>query len=171
MSGITTFGLFHTAVSSVSLLTGLYALVRHGEIRYASPSGRTYVWGTVAACVTGFFIVRHGGFSAAHALGILTLVTLLFAWIADRGAVDHGPRRCLAALAYTFTVFLHFVPGFNETLTRVPAGNPVLTGPDDPLLLAMVGVTFAVFVVIGALQARRLLRHRGPMPPQAAYQF
>lgn len=158
MSGITPFGLLHTAISLVSLLAGLYGLWRHGGIRYANRNGKIYVWGTVAACVTGFFIVRHGGFSQAHALGILTLVVLLFAWALDRRAADRGARRCIAALAYTATVFFHFIPGYNETLTRLPAGNPILSGPEDPALFALVGVTFLAFAVYGVLQARRLLR-------------
>jgi uncharacterized membrane protein len=164
MSGITPFGLFHTVVSLVSLIAGIYGLFRYGEIRYGSRNGATYVWGTVAACVTGFFIVRHGGFSQAHALGILTLLTLLVAWIADRGAADHGRRRAIAGLAYTATVFFHFIPGFNETLTRVPADDPFLSGPEDPVLFAMVGATFAVFAVFGVFQARRLLRNRRRNP-------
>lgn len=158
MSGITPFGVFHTAVSLVSLLAGLYGLWRHGDIRYASPNGKIYVFGTIATCVTGFFIVRHGGFSQAHALGIATLLVLLVAWMLDRGTAAHGLRRCLAALAYTATVFFHFIPGYNETLTRLPAGKPLLSGPEDPLLFALVGATFLVFAIYGVLQARRLLR-------------
>lgn len=168
MSGITPFGMFHTAVSLVSLIAGIYALARYGEIRYNTRHGVIFVWGTVAACITGFFIVRHGGFSQAHALGILTLVVLLFAWIADRGAADHGRRRAIAAAAYTTTVFFHFIPGFNETLTRVPAEDPFLSGPEDPVLFAMVGVTFAIFAIYGFFQARRLLHNqrRKTLPSQ-----
>ncbi len=157
MFGITPFGLFHTAISLVSLFAGLYGLWRHGGIRYASRNGRTYVWGTIASCVTGFFIVRHGGFSQAHALGIATLLVLALAWWADRGAAAHGVRRCVAGLAYTTTVFFHFIPGFTETLTRVPAGRPLLSGPEDPVLFALVGATFVLFALYAVFQARRLL--------------
>lgn len=163
MLGITTFGGFHTAVSLVSLFAGLYGLARYGEIRYANPGGRLYVLVTIVTCVTGFFIVRHGGFSEAHALGIATLVVLAAAWVADRGAPNRGTRRCVAALGYTLTVFFHFIPGFNETLTRIPVGAPLVSGPRDPVLLALVGVTFAVFVVIGAWQAWRLRGRATPV--------
>ena len=74
MLGITPFGLFHTLISLVSLFTGLYALLRFGRILDRQHSGQVYIWGTVGSCVTGFFIVRHGGFSQAHALGISTLL-------------------------------------------------------------------------------------------------
>ncbi|WP_202843430.1 hypothetical protein [Luteimonas saliphila] len=160
MFGITPFGLLHTLISCVSLGAGLYGLWRYGELSYRNRNGKLYVWGTVAACVTGFFIVRHGGFSQAHALGILTLGVLLAAWVADRGAADRGLRRCFAALAYTATVFFHFIPGFNETLVRLPPSKPIISGPEDPLLFVLVGVVLAIFLVIGLIQAKRLLRTR-----------
>lgn len=158
MLGITPFGMFHTVVSLVSLFAGLYSLLRFGEIRYARGSGKTYVLFTIVACVTGLFIFRHGGFNEAHVLSIVTLIVLAIAWKADRGAADRGGRRTIAALAYTLTVFFHFIPGFNETLVRIPVGAPFIEGPRDPKLMALVGGTFIVFAIFGAVQARRLLR-------------
>lgn len=158
MLGITPFGMFHTVVSLVSLFAGLYGLLRYGEIRYARGSGKTYVLVTIVTCVTGLFIFRHGGFNEAHVLSILTLIVLAVAWKADRGAADRGGRRAFAALAYTLTVFFHFIPGFNETLVRLPVGAPYIEGPRDPKLMALVGGAFVVFAIFGAVQARRLLR-------------
>jgi len=158
MLGITPFGMFHTLVSLVSLFSGLYGLLRFGEIRYGRGSGKTYVLFTIVACVTGLFIFRHGGFNEAHVLSIVTLIVLAIAWKADRGAADRGGRRTIAALAYTLTVFFHFIPGFNETLVRIPVGAPFIEGPRDPKLMALVGGTFIVFAIFGAVQARRLLR-------------
>lgn len=158
MLGITPFGMFHTVVSLVSLFAGLYGLLRYGEIRYARGSGKTYVLVTIVTCVTGLFIFRHGGFNEAHALSILTLIVLAIGWKADRGAADRGGRRTIAALAYTLTVFFHFIPGFNETLVRIPVGAPYIDGPRDPKLMALVGATFIIFAIFGAIQARRLLR-------------
>ncbi|HSX61758.1 MAG TPA: hypothetical protein VLF18_16320 [Tahibacter sp.] len=158
MLGITPFGMFHTLISLVSLSAGLYALLRRCELRADTTLGRVYVLFTIASCVTGFFIVRHGGFSQAHALGIVTLVVLLASWQIQRSAGANRLRRTLAALGFTTTVFFHFIPGFNETLTRVPAGNPLLTGPEDPKLFMLVGIAFAVFAVLGVFQVQRLYR-------------
>jgi uncharacterized membrane protein len=158
MLGITPFGLFHTLISLVSLSAGLYALVRYRELRAETTLGKIYVLCTIASCVTGFFIVRHGGFSKAHALGIVTLIVLLAAWQIQRSAGTNRLRRVLAALGFTATVFFHFIPGFNETLTRLPVGAPYLSGPDDPQLFVLVGIAFAVFALFGVFQARRLTR-------------
>jgi uncharacterized membrane protein len=158
MLGITPFGMFHTLISLVSLFAGLYALIRFRELRADGALGKVYVLFTIASCVTGFFIVRHGGFSKAHALGIVTLIVLLAAWQIQRTAGASRLRRTLAALGFTTTVFFHFIPGFNETLTRLPVGNPLLSGPDDPKLFQLVGVAFALFAVFGVMQVRRLYR-------------
>ena len=158
MLGITPFGLFHTLISLVSLFTGLYALLRFGRILDRQHSGQVYIWGTVGSCVTGFFIVRHGGFSQAHALGIATLLALAAGWWLGRNAKPGSLKQIASTLAYTLTVFFHFIPGFNETLVRVPVGDPVISGPEDPKLLALVGSTFLVFLVVMAIQVIRLRR-------------
>lgn len=160
MLGITPFGMLHTLVSLVSLFAGLYALARHRELSSRGALGVAYVAGTIGSCVTGFFIFRHGGVNEAHVLGAVTLVVLAIAWGAERGARPGSVRRIVAVLAYTLTLFFHFIPGLNETLVRVPVGNPVISGPDDPLLKTLVGGTFAIFLVIMALQALRIRRER-----------
>ena len=76
MLNITPFGWFHTAISLVSLFGGLYALLRHHDIRYATPLGKTYTWFTVATCLTSFFLMRTGKLSEAHGLTVLTLIVL-----------------------------------------------------------------------------------------------
>ena len=165
MLGITPFGLFHTLISLVSLFTGLYALLRFGRIQDRQHSGQVYLWGTVGSCVTGFFIVRHGGFSQAHALGIVTLLALWAGWWLGRNAKPGSWKQVASTLAYTLTVFFHFIPGFNETLVRVPVGNPWISGPEDPKLLALVSATFVVFLVVMAMQVTRIRRGAGQALP------
>lgn len=160
MLDITPFGWFHTAISLVSLFGGLYALLRHHDIRYATPLGRTYTWFTVATCLTSFFLMRTGGLSEAHGLTVLTLVVLAAAVLLGRNAALGSWRHVAASLAFTLTVYFHFIPGFTETLTRVPIGAPLVSGPQDPLLQKLVGGMFLVFFVGMAPQVRALRRGR-----------
>lgn len=160
MLGITPFGWFHTAISLVSLFGGLYGLLRYHEIRYATPLGKTYAWFTVATCLTSFFLMRTGRFSEAHGLTVLTLVVLAVAWLLGRTAIAGSWRHVASALAFTLTVYFHFIPGFTETLTRVPVGAPLVSGPQDPLLQALVGGAFLVFLIVMAVQVRTLRRGR-----------
>ena len=62
-------------------------------------------------------------------------------------------------------MFFHFIPGFNETLVRVPVGNPWISGPEDPKLLALVSATFLVFLVVMAVQVTRIRRGAGQALP------
>lgn len=158
MLNITPFGWFHTAISLVSLFGGLYALLRYHDIRYATPLGKTYTWFTVATCITSLFLMRTGKLSEAHGLTVLTLVVLAVALLLGRHAALGSWRHVAASLAFTLTVFFHFIPGFTETLTRVPIGAPLVSGPQDPLLQKLVGATFLVFLVGMILQVRALRR-------------
>jgi uncharacterized membrane protein len=167
MLNITPFGWFHTAISLVSLFGGLYALLRYHDIRHATPLGKTYTWFTVATCLTSFFLMRTGKLSEAHGLTVLTLIVLAVAVLLGRNAVLGSWRHVAASLAFTLTVYFHFIPGFTETLTRVPVGAPLVSGPQDPLLQKLVGATFLVFLVGMVLQVRALRRGRSHVPHPA----
>ena len=160
MLNITPFGWFHTAISLVSLFGGLYALLGHHDIRYATPLGKTYTWFTVATCLTSFFLMRTGKLSEAHGLTVLTLIVLAVAVLLGRNAVLGSWRHIASALAFTLTAYFHFIPGLTETLTRVPIGAPLVSGPQDPLLQKLAGGTFLAFLVGMVLQVRALRRGR-----------
>lgn len=160
MLGITPFGLLHTLISLISLIAGLAALVRVGELSSRGALGAAYVGGTIASCVTGLFIFRTGVFNEAHALSIVTLSVLAIAWFAERSARPGSLRRIVAVLSYTLTLFFHFIPTLNETLVRFPLGNPFITGPKDPQLLPLVGGTFVVFIIVMIVQVIRIRRER-----------
>lgn len=162
MFGITPFGMVHTAISLVSLFSGLYLLAKYREIAWVGRTGKVYVLFTIATCVTGLFIFRHGTFGPPHALSILTLVALLVAWLAERRAQPGSFARIVAVVGYTTTVFFHFIPAFTETATRVPEGAPLATGPEDPNLQAAIGAVFVVFLIFGAWQVLRIRRERRP---------
>jgi uncharacterized membrane protein len=161
MLGITPFGMVHTAISLLALAFGLSFLLRRRDIRWRDATGKVFVLGTAASALTGLFIFRHGGFNEAHALSLLTLATLVVGIVTERGAVAGSGRDALSTLAFSLAVFFHFIPGFNETLVRLPVDAPTITGPDDPKLMVLVGITFGVFLVIAGLQLRRLRRRRG----------
>jgi uncharacterized membrane protein len=169
MLGITEFGLFHTAISLLAVAAAVIALLRHHEIALASASGRAFVWLTVASCLTGLCIFRHGSFGPPHALAILTLIVLGVAALAERRRLFGGYARHVAAVGFLLSFFFHFIPGFTETLTRVPVGQPYVTGPEDPRLQALIGGAFVVYLIGAVWQVLRL-RRRGriaPMPSSA----
>jgi uncharacterized membrane protein len=156
MFGLTQLGLVHTAISLVAVAAGVVAFMRYGSISLRTSVGRVYVVMTVLTCLTGFGIFQHGGFGPPHAVGVLTLVVLAFAALVEKRAILGSVSRAVETVSYTATFFFHMIPAINETTTRLPPGAPLAAGPNDPLVLALVGVAFLLFVVGAAVQVLRL---------------
>ena len=81
----------------------------------------------------------------------LLVSTLLVLW----AGAPVGQTYALLARGAFGSVF-----ALTETLTRVPIGAPLVSGPQDPLLQKLVGATFLVFLVGMVLQVRALRRGR-----------
>ena len=163
MLGLTPLGTFHTAISLIALIAGFAALWRYKEISTKSVSGQWFVWGTVISCLTGFGIFQHGGFGNPHILAIVTLIVLGVAFAAERSGVFGRLSRYVATVSYSLTLFFHFIPGTVETLTRLPAGAPFLSNPDDPKAQPIIGAFFLVFLIGATLQVLRMRRARAQL--------
>lgn len=162
MLGLTALGLIHTAISLVALTAGAAALLRDKEISQRTSLGKVYLWATIVTCLTGFGIFQRGGFGAPHALGVLTLLVLGVASLAERTALFGRAAAYVATVSYSLSFFFHFIPGLTETFTRLPVGSPLFSSPEDPALQKAVGVLFVLFLVGATLQVRRLRAARGP---------
>jgi hypothetical protein len=98
----------------------------------------------------------HRQLTEAHATGVLALVLLAFAAALEKREFLGSMSRVIETVTYTATFFLHMIPAVNETTTRVPPGVPLASGPDDPLVLGLVGVAFVGFLIGAAVQVVRL---------------
>jgi uncharacterized membrane protein len=156
MFGLTTLGLVHTAISLVALVAGVAAFMRDKQISPGNRLGQVYLWATVLTCLTGFGIFQHGGFGKPHALGVITLLVLAGATLAQRTGLFGTLSRYIVTVGYSLTFFFHMIPGLTATFTRLPSGGPLFTGPDDPALQKAVGVCFVLFLIGAFLQVRRL---------------
>lgn len=153
--GLTYLGVIHTLISLVAVGAALAGFVRDQRIDPASALGKVYVWTTVLTCVTGFGIYQHGGFGKPHMLGIITLLVLGLAWLADRGRFGRRSVQ-VSTISYSLTFFFHMVPAVTETSTRLPLGAPWLPSAEAPELQAITGVMFLLLLVGVTLQLRRL---------------
>jgi uncharacterized membrane protein len=156
MFGLTNLGIVHTLFSLVAVAAGVVAYVRYGSISLRTRVGGVYIVATVLTCVTGFGIFRTGAFGPAHAVGVLTLVILAFAVLVEKRALVGTAPRPIEVVSYTTTFFLHMIPAVNETTTRLPPSAPLASGPNDPLILVLVGIAFALYIAGATLQVLRL---------------
>ena len=156
MSSLTSLGVIHTAISLVTVASGILALARDKEILSRTLPGGIYVGGTVLTCLTALFIFQHGGFGPPHALALITLVTLALAGLAEPSGIFGRAAHSVRAVAYSATLFFHSVPAVIEGTTRLPVGSPLFATQDDPRLRALTGVLFVLFVMGAVFQVRAL---------------
>lgn len=156
--GLTYLGVIHTLISLVAVFAALISFIRDKAILPNGTLGKLYIWATVLTCLTGFGIFQHGGFGKAHALGVITLLVLVLAWMADQR--KFGARSlAISTVSYSLTVFFHMIPAVTEGTTRLPLGAPLLPNADAPELQAITGAMFVVFLVGVSLQLRRQKKH------------
>jgi uncharacterized membrane protein len=153
--GLTQLGVIHTLISLVAVIAAVIAFFRDKGINPANTLGKVYIWATVLTCLTGFGIFQHGGFGKAHALGIITLLTLGVAWWGDQGRFG-AKSAYVSTLCYSITFVFHMIPAVTESSTRLPLGAPLLSSPEAPELKAATGVLLVLYVIGAVLQVRRL---------------
>ena len=155
---LSAFGAFHTILSLVPIAAGLYAFKRYGRIDPATGAGKAYWIGMVASIFTAFGLSSTGGFNPGHALGILALLVMLAGTFAPRVRFLGGASAYLQVIAMSFSFMLLLVPGTNETLSRLPVGHPLASGPDSPLVQ---GALLGVFILFLIGTGYQLVKLRG----------
>lgn len=157
---VSVFGAVHTVLSLIPLAAGLLAFWRHGRIDPATGAGRCYWAGMVAAILTSFGLSSTGGFNPGHALGLLALLVMLFATLAPRIAFLGRAAVYVQTAAMSFSFMLLLVPGTNETLTRLPAGHPIASGIDSPIVQSALAGLLGLFLIGTAYQMVKLAGQR-----------
>jgi uncharacterized membrane protein len=145
--GLTPLGVFHTLVSLVALYTGVWALVRYKEFSLANRLSQVYLLCTLVVAASGLGIFQHGGFGPPHVLSILTILAIVAGTVTERAMLLGSWSHYFYALCYSTTLLFHSIPGFNETLSRLPPGKPITTGPDDPKLQPIVAALLVIWIV------------------------
>ena len=160
MAGLTSLGIFHTAIALIALFSGFGALFRYREISPSNGLGLIYLVTTFTSAATGLGIFRHGGFGPPHILSIMTLVALSIGLVASKTQVFGRASRIVQALSFSSTFLFHMIPGFTESLTRLPVGSPLLPSAEAPEFKIIYGVLLVIFGSGLFLQLRWLRRQR-----------
>jgi hypothetical protein len=155
---LSAFGAFHTLLSLLPVAAGLLAFKRYGRIDPATTAGKVYGIGMLASVLTALGLSSTGGFNPGHALGLVTLAVMAIAVLAPRiGFLGRGGVYLQVALM-SFSFMLLMIPGTNETLSRLPVGDPIGHGPGSaPVQLALAAM-FVLFLLGTAYQLLQLRR-------------
>ena len=156
MLGLSTLGFFHTVIGLVAVVLGFWALARDKEISLHNRLGQSYLVLTLITAATGLGIFQRGAFGPPHVLSLLTLAALAVGTLAGTSALFGRASRYVQVTCFSATILFHMIPGFVESLTRLPVGAPVAASPEAPVLQGITAALLAIFLAGLALQLRWL---------------
>jgi hypothetical protein len=149
-----TFTLFHVIISLIGIGSGLIVLAGFLTARRLPLWTAIFLITTVATSATGFLFPFHG-FKPSYAVGILSLVVLLFAILGLYVGHLQGAWRWIyvvsSVVALYFNVFVLVVQCF-EKIPALKALAPTQTEP--PFAIAQL-VVMLIFVVLGIFSVRK----------------
>lgn len=157
---LSALGGIHTALSIIPIFAGFWAFNRDGKIDPSSRIGRIYWVGMLASVLTSFGLSSTGGLNPGHVLGILTLLVIAAATLAPRITFLGRAADYLQTGLMSFSFFLLFIPGTNETLSRLPVGHPIGNGPDSPPVKMALAIVFVLFLLGTGYQVLQLRRRQ-----------
>ena len=154
---LSALGWFHTLGSLPALPIGLMLLLRHGRIDPAGSWGRLYLLFMFTGAISGVLVIRD---APGVLISILSLGSLLVGSTVRFASLLGRHRPWIETVAMSTSFFTLLLPSLTETLTRLPAGNPVADSPQAPLVVALqLGLLIALVVGV-TLQLLRLRRVR-----------
>lgn len=154
MPEIIPLGWLHTGTGIIALISGAITLATHKEISLQTRSGQVYLATTLVTAGTALFIFQRGVFGPGHVLAVLTLLALAAGAIVETTELFGKWSRYLQAVSYSGTLLFHCIPAVTDGLMRLPAGNPVVTSFEDPLLRTCYAGLLVLFLVGISLQLR-----------------
>lgn len=157
MLGISTLGWLHTLGSLPAIPLAAYMFARHGRIMPRSVAGVLYLAAMLLGAGTVFLIAKQ---PVSIVIGAATILVLATGYGVEATPLPPRLRRYIETIALSFSAFLLMVPTVNETLTRLPAGAPLASGPTDSLVLAVQGLVL-VALIAGLLAQIVMLRREG----------
>jgi len=152
MPEITLLGWIHTIIAIIALIAGFYTLAVYKVITTEQKTGQLYLICTLIAAVTALMIYKHGGFGAAHALAVLTLLALAGGFIVTKISLFAKIAKYFQAFCFSGTLLFHMIPAITDGLLRLPVGDPMLSDPHDPLLKKFYLLFLVVFLLGYAMQ-------------------
>ncbi len=157
--GLSALGIFHTAIGVIAIISAIVSFVRFGKIHLGKLAGKIYFYFTLITSLTALGLSKHGGFNPGHALSILVIISVVVAYFLFVKRLGNTRVRYWENFLLSFSFFLSMIPTINETLTRIPVGNPLASSPADPLVSRSLLVVLVLFIagsVYQFLQQRKL---------------
>jgi uncharacterized membrane protein len=161
MPEIIPLGWFHIVIGIIALSSGGYTLARFKEISPRTRSGQIYLATTLITAGTALAIFQRGEFGPGHGLAVMTLVALAVGTVAATMKLFGKLSRHVQAVSYSATLLFHCIPAVTDGLLRLPAGDPVASSIEDPILKMCYLGLLVLFLIGISLQLRWIQRQPG----------
>lgn len=155
---LTAIGWFHTLGSLPAVPIALYLLIRHGRILPGTAMGKAYLFFMFVGAISGVIVIKD---PPGVLISILSLGSLTVGATIGKVAALARHRWWIETAALSTSIFTLFLPSLTETLTRLPAGNPVAESPQAPLVVA-VQLSLLLMLIVGLTLQLRFLKPKSP---------
>lgn len=151
---LSALGWFHTLGSLPAVPLALYLLIRHGRIPPDKPLGKAFLIFMFIGSVSGVLVIKD---APGVAISILSLGSLVVGSTVGSIPPLANHRWWIETVALSTAVFTLFLPSVTETLTRLPAGDPIADSPAAPLVVAF-QLSLVVVLIVGVTLQLLFLR-------------
>jgi len=153
--GLSHLGIFRTVIGIVAIIAAVISLIKVGKIDLKKLSGKIYFYCTLITSLTALGLSSIKGVNPGHIVALLIVVLICVSYFLHVKKQGNNRSRFIENFFLSFSLFLSMIPTVNETLTRVPVGHPIATGPTDPLIGKTLLLLLILFVVGSVLQFRK----------------
>ena len=156
--GLSSFGIFHTIIGVVAIVTAGIDIIRNGKIDLSQLTGKIYFYCTLVTSLTALGLSSVKGVNPGHILALLIVVLISVAYILHAKRKGNNRSRYIENFFLSFSFFLSLIPTVNETFNRIPIKHPLAKGPTDPLIGRTLLFIFILFILGSVLQFRKQKR-------------
>ncbi|UMQ42207.1 hypothetical protein MKS83_00645 [Chryseobacterium sp. Y16C] len=156
--GLSNLGIFHTVIGIVAIISAIISLIKSGKINLDTLAGKVYFYFTLISSLTALGLSSVKGVNPGHILALLIVILISVAYFLYVRKKGNNGYRLIENFFLSFSFFLSLIPTVNETLSRVPVGNPIASGPKDPIIGTTILFILVLFIIGSILQFRKQKR-------------
>ncbi|PJJ66420.1 hypothetical protein [Chryseobacterium geocarposphaerae] len=156
--GLSNLGIFHTVIGIIAIISAIISLIKSGKINLDTLAGKIYFYFTLISSLTALGLSSVKGVNPGHILALLIVMLISVAYILYVRKKGNNGYRLIENFFLSFSFFLSLIPTVNETFSRVPVGNPIASGPKDPIIGTTILFIFVLFIIGSILQFRKQKR-------------
>lgn len=149
-----TFTTFHVIISLIGIVSGLMVLFGFLTAKRFPILTAIFLITTVATSATGFLFPFHG-FKPSYAVGVLSLVVLLFAILGRYVGHLAGAWRWIYVVSSVIALYFNVFVLVAQSFGKIPALKALAPTQSEPPFAIAQLVVLLLFVVLGIFSVKK----------------